>query len=77
MELRSVEELEKMISWLEIKIKAYELKMEEAGWGTRMNTSQCEDSRREYAGWLAERALLERILKTKTKETNLLQGFKN
>jgi len=57
-QLRSLEEIETMLSWLEDKIAKWEERQSLAGIGTRMGTSQCNHSRIEYASWLAQRDFL-------------------
>jgi len=76
MVVRSIQEIKNTLFWLENKIKtyeikmAYEIKMEELERPvTWLKSARHEDSRREYAGWLAEHALLEKILKIRTEKT--------
>ena len=57
-QLRSLKEIETMVAWLEDKIAKWEERESLEGIGTRMNTSQCEHSRIEYASWLAQRDFL-------------------
>jgi len=59
---RTRTEVLEMISWLQEKIDTYENKMCETGRGNSMCTSQCESSRQEYAGWIAEAGMLLRML---------------
>lgn len=58
MEVKSAREIKEMLSWLDGKISEWEERHMEAGVGTWMDSIQHETSRREYAGWLAERSFL-------------------
>ena len=63
------DELERMYKWLDEKIQDYEYDFLWEGVATLMTTSQHESSRQEYAGWIAERDMIERLLKDKNLAT--------
>jgi hypothetical protein len=60
--IRSPDEINVMLKWLNSRIDEWEEHQSEAGWGTAMDTIQCRKGREEYAGWLAQRNFLQGLL---------------
>ena len=58
MKLKSINEIDGMLMWLEKEIIEYEISHCKPRQGSGMVSSQCEKKRQHYAGCLAERSLL-------------------
>ena len=58
MELKSINEIENMLVWLDGEISEYETMMVKPRWGRWMSAPNGQESRNDYAGHLAEREFL-------------------
>ena len=63
MELKSINEIDGMLIWLDGEITEYEIDISKKGFGAAMCTNQCENARIHYAGCLAEKDLLHKLRK--------------
>lgn len=67
--IKSVEEIDGMLKWLDVEIKEWESVQSEPDVGTDMDAPNCKSSGIEYAGLLARRAFL---LSLRIKATGLI-----
>ncbi len=63
MKLKSVNEIDNMLIWLDEEITRYEIAHSKKMFGESMYTHQCEQARLHYAGCLAERTFLQKLRK--------------